>query len=83
MCYGCDNLIILFTQLGSCLTCLERQQTSPPSVVVVGGGISGIAAARALSNASFQVLHFGLQLMINYDFLIVYGDFIMCIWFHM
>ncbi|XP_039129834.1 polyamine oxidase 5-like [Dioscorea cayenensis subsp. rotundata] len=40
---------------GSFLTCLERQHTSPPSVIVVGGGISGIAAARALSNASFQV----------------------------
>ncbi|KAJ0963888.1 hypothetical protein J5N97_029010 [Dioscorea zingiberensis] len=41
---------------GSFLTHIERHQTSPPSVVVIGGGISGIAAARALSNASFNVI---------------------------
>ncbi|OAY70330.1 putative polyamine oxidase 4, partial [Ananas comosus] len=33
---------------------IERQKLSPPSVIVIGGGISGIAAARALSNASFR-----------------------------
>ncbi|THU47911.1 hypothetical protein C4D60_Mb09t20650 [Musa balbisiana] len=32
---------------------VERPQ---PSVIVIGGGISGIAAARALSNASFKVI---------------------------
>ncbi|KAG6498338.1 hypothetical protein ZIOFF_046250 [Zingiber officinale] len=35
---------------------IERQQSSPPSVIVIGGGISGIAAARALCNASFNVI---------------------------
>lgn len=80
--YICDNFLF-FTQSGSFLTCLERQHTSPPSVIVVGGGISGIAAARALSNASFQVWHFGLQLMLNYVFLIIFGDSIMCIFLHM
>ncbi|KAK1305074.1 putative polyamine oxidase 4 [Acorus calamus] len=34
----------------------ERQQLPTPSVVVVGGGISGIAAARALYDASFKVI---------------------------
>ncbi|KAG0454264.1 hypothetical protein HPP92_025568 [Vanilla planifolia] len=31
------------------------KKPSPPSVIVIGGGISGIAAARALTNASFKV----------------------------
>lgn len=44
-----------FTICGSFLSHFERQQSSPPSVIVIGGGISGIAAARALSNASFKV----------------------------
>ncbi|XP_057971868.1 probable polyamine oxidase 4 [Malania oleifera] len=30
--------------------------SSPPSVIVIGGGISGVAAARTLSSASFKVL---------------------------
>ncbi|CAL5024809.1 unnamed protein product [Urochloa decumbens] len=34
---------------------IDGQNSSPPSVIVIGGGISGIAAARALSNASFKV----------------------------
>jgi polyamine oxidase len=34
---------------------IDGQNASPPSVIVIGGGISGIAAARALSNASFKV----------------------------
>ncbi|KAJ3692904.1 hypothetical protein LUZ60_011999 [Juncus effusus] len=33
----------------------ERNNPSPPSVIVIGAGISGIAAARALSNYSFKV----------------------------
>lgn len=32
-----------------------EKQPSSPSVIVIGGGISGIAAARALTNASFKV----------------------------
>jgi NADPH-dependent 2,4-dienoyl-CoA reductase/sulfur reductase-like enzyme len=36
-------------------THIDGQNRSPPSVIVIGGGISGIAAARALSNASFKV----------------------------
>ncbi|KAG9442414.1 hypothetical protein H6P81_018268 [Aristolochia fimbriata] len=34
----------------------EMMRTSPPSVIVVGGGISGISAARILSDASFKVV---------------------------
>ncbi|PIA64072.1 hypothetical protein AQUCO_00201398v1 [Aquilegia coerulea] len=41
---------------GTFLSHFERQQPSPPSVIVIGGGISGIAAARALRNASFKVV---------------------------
>ncbi|XP_010909371.1 polyamine oxidase 5 [Elaeis guineensis] len=49
---GRDNFAIS----GIFLTHIERQQSSPPSVIVIGGGISGIAAARALTNASFKVI---------------------------
>ncbi|KAL5213755.1 hypothetical protein ABZP36_002907 [Zizania latifolia] len=40
---------------GLLLPTIERRCASPPSVIVIGGGISGVAAARALSNASFEV----------------------------
>lgn len=33
-----------------------RRQSGSPSVIVIGGGIAGVAAARALHDASFQVL---------------------------
>lgn len=34
----------------------ERRRTASPSVIVIGGGFAGIAAARALYEASFQVI---------------------------
>ncbi|XP_020684432.1 polyamine oxidase 3 isoform X1 [Dendrobium catenatum] len=34
----------------------ERRQPSLPSAIVIGAGFAGIAAARALKNASFQVV---------------------------
>lgn len=40
---------------GLLLPTIERRCASPPSVIVIGGGISGIAAARVLSNSSFEV----------------------------
>ncbi|CAK7346625.1 unnamed protein product [Dovyalis caffra] len=33
-----------------------RRQARSPSVIVIGGGIAGVAAARALHDASFQVV---------------------------
>ncbi|KAL0918387.1 hypothetical protein M5K25_010392 [Dendrobium thyrsiflorum] len=44
-----------FSLAGSFFSPIEKQP-SPPSVIVIGGGISGIAAARALTNASFKVI---------------------------
>ncbi|CAH9148637.1 unnamed protein product [Cuscuta epithymum] len=35
---------------------IGRQYNSSPSVIVIGGGISGLAAARTLQNASFEVV---------------------------
>ncbi|KAK1576441.1 hypothetical protein Q3G72_013866 [Acer saccharum] len=35
---------------------IERQKGSLPSVIVIGGGISGLAAARVLYDASFKVM---------------------------
>ncbi|XP_020160906.1 polyamine oxidase 4 isoform X3 [Aegilops tauschii subsp. strangulata] len=40
---------------GLLLPTIERRCASPPSVIVIGGGISGIAAAHVLSNSSFEV----------------------------
>lgn len=37
-------------------SCIERQQSSKPSVIVIGSGISGIAAAHILNNADFEVV---------------------------
>lgn len=41
---------------GLLISHIERQRSSSPSVIVIGGGISGIAAACALYNASFNVM---------------------------
>ncbi|KAF7141537.1 hypothetical protein RHSIM_Rhsim06G0137500 [Rhododendron simsii] len=38
-----------------CNSDVERRYTASPSVIIVGGGFAGIAAARALHDASFQV----------------------------
>lgn len=35
---------------------IDRRHSPCPSVIVIGGGISGVAAARALQNASFKVV---------------------------
>ncbi|XP_027343369.1 polyamine oxidase 2-like isoform X1 [Abrus precatorius] len=39
-----------------CYGNVSRQQERTPSVIVIGGGMAGIAAARALHDASFQVV---------------------------
>lgn len=38
------------------LSSIELQHTSFPSVIVIGGGISGISAARTLHDANFKVM---------------------------
>ncbi|KAL2333173.1 hypothetical protein Fmac_014386 [Flemingia macrophylla] len=40
---------------GKIASLIEGQNRSPPSVIVIGAGISGIAAARRLCDASFKV----------------------------
>ncbi|KAL3525102.1 hypothetical protein ACH5RR_013474 [Cinchona calisaya] len=53
---------------------IDRRQSSLPSVIVIGGGISGIAAARILQNASFKVLllesrdRIGGRILTDYSF---------------
>ncbi|KAI3502077.1 hypothetical protein L1887_30108 [Cichorium endivia] len=39
-----------------CYSSIKTRQLTSPSVIVVGGGFAGIAAARALHDASFQVI---------------------------
>ncbi|KAJ9686010.1 hypothetical protein PVL29_015072 [Vitis rotundifolia] len=39
-----------------CYGNIERQQATSPSVIVIGAGMAGIAAARALHDASFRVV---------------------------
>ncbi|XP_059449769.1 probable polyamine oxidase 4 [Corylus avellana] len=41
---------------GTIASHVQRQQGSIPSVIVIGGGISGTAAARILHDASFKVV---------------------------
>lgn len=41
---------------GAFASCIDRQQSSKPSVIVIGSGISGIAAAHVLNNADFEVV---------------------------
>ncbi|KAI3462243.1 hypothetical protein Pfo_018906 [Paulownia fortunei] len=53
--YGGDSLSDEFFD-GIYASLVERQHNALPSVIVVGGGISGIAAARILQNASFKVI---------------------------
>ncbi|KAI3711098.1 hypothetical protein L2E82_14106 [Cichorium intybus] len=39
-----------------CYSNVEARRSASPSVIVIGGGFAGIAAARALHDASFQVI---------------------------
>ncbi|KAJ8459382.1 hypothetical protein OPV22_032308 [Ensete ventricosum] len=45
-----------FSSRKNCGLLVSHVERPQPSVIVIGGGISGIAAARALSNASFKVI---------------------------
>lgn len=44
------------SQLNSVVCSSNRDHSSSPSVIVIGGGFGGLAAARALRNASFKVV---------------------------
>lgn len=53
-------LLIIGKNAALCNSDVERRPTSSgttpsPSVIVIGGGMAGISAARALHDASFQV----------------------------
>lgn len=41
---------------GTFASCIGRQQSSKPSVIVIGSGISGISAAHVLNNSDFEVV---------------------------
>ncbi|KAM0950692.1 putative oxidoreductase [Dioscorea sansibarensis] len=53
---------------------VERRQKRSPSVIVIGSGFAGLAAARALKNASFEVIllesrdRIGGRVHTNYSF---------------
>lgn len=47
----------ILVDAGFCQSSSEKGQVRSPSVIVIGGGIAGVAAARALHDASFQVCY--------------------------
>lgn len=49
--FSSDNLFD-----GTIASLIERRNSSHPSVIVIGAGISGLAAARILHDASFEVV---------------------------
>ncbi|PIA61162.1 hypothetical protein AQUCO_00300585v1 [Aquilegia coerulea] len=51
-----DQSNLQLKKASSCYSSIEKNQTFSPSVIVIGGGFGGIAAARALHDASFQVV---------------------------
>ncbi|KAI3430073.1 Amino_oxidase domain-containing protein [Psidium guajava] len=51
-----ESLLTIPLLDGTIFSHFGRKQTSPPSVIVIGGGISGIAAARVLHDASVKVI---------------------------
>lgn len=70
-------LVISFVwRLGAIVSFIERRRSSLssiPSVIVIGGGISGIAAAHTLHNASCEVIMlFRLNAFYLCDYIIYY-----------
>lgn len=57
-----------------CYANVNKQQERSPSVIVIGGGMAGVAAARALHDASFKVVllesreRLGGRIHTNYSF---------------
>ncbi|GAB2291587.1 hypothetical protein Dimus_025842 [Dionaea muscipula] len=52
----CAAYLALKLGLGKHPLCIKRQSCSTPSAIVIGGGISGVAAAHTLHNAVFKEL---------------------------
>ncbi|KAJ6369481.1 hypothetical protein OIU76_027831 [Salix suchowensis] len=50
------NVTDVFVEGDTFASQVERQNSSIPTVIVIGGGISGLAAARILHDASFKVV---------------------------
>ncbi|KAJ6370729.1 hypothetical protein OIU77_001272 [Salix suchowensis] len=50
------NVTDVFIEGDTFASQVERQNSSIPTVIVIGGGISGLAAARILHDASFKVV---------------------------
>jgi ribulose 1,5-bisphosphate synthetase/thiazole synthase len=53
--FDLDFFLCSVTFVGFYYTNVDQQSERSPSVIVIGGGMAGIAAARALHDASFQV----------------------------
>ncbi|KAK3011078.1 hypothetical protein RJ639_012156 [Escallonia herrerae] len=51
-----SNTSSLLLSAALCYSNIERRHVVSPSVIIIGGGFAGIAAARALQDASFQVI---------------------------
>ncbi|GFS34801.1 hypothetical protein Acr_00g0036090 [Actinidia rufa] len=54
--YDSDFSSLMRLLITPCNSGVERRHAASPSVIVIGGGFAGIAAARALHDASFQVV---------------------------
>ncbi|KAK3004354.1 hypothetical protein RJ639_018140, partial [Escallonia herrerae] len=51
-----SNISLFLLSAALCYSNIERRHVASPSVIVIGGGFAGIAAAVALQDASFQVI---------------------------
>lgn len=49
------SVYYFYSSLAACYSIAERRHETSPSVIVIGAGFAGLAAARALYDASFQV----------------------------
>ena len=48
-------MFLLGDNVALCNSRMEKPKVSSPSVIVIGAGMAGLSAARALHDASFQV----------------------------
>ena len=64
-----QNLNSISCLVALCYANIERQQATSPSVIVIGAGMAGIAAARALHDASFRVFKREILIMMHIIFI--------------